>query len=155
MDKLILEFDHVFWDENVDWFNFIAERAGDWAQTLNIYKYFKRPILMMFNAEPNTYYFEDMSDKEVYECGMKVIRTMFPEAPEAVSYIRSNWNKDPFSKGTFTYIAAGSTPQDCLNIVKSIDDKLWLAGEYGYSTFIGTVNSAYISGENSAKEIVD
>ena len=155
MDKLILEFENVFWDEEVDWFNYIAERCGDWCQTLNIYKYFKRPILMMFNAEPNTHNFEDMADEEVLESGMKAIKDMFPNATKPINYIRTNWNKDPFAKGTFTYIAANSRPSDCEVLTKNIDSKVWFAGEYGYFDFIGTVNAALISGENSAKEIVE
>ena len=39
LDKLILEFDQVFWDKDYDWFNFVAENPGEWAQTLNYYKY--------------------------------------------------------------------------------------------------------------------
>eukprot|EP00347_Sterkiella_histriomuscorum_P023559 403334176 len=155
MDKLILEFEEVFWDTDVDWFNHISEIPGDWAQTLNIYKYMKRPILMMFNGEPNTHNFENMSDEEVYECGMKVIRNMFPNATEPISYVRTNWNKEQFSKGTFTYIAAGSSPDDCWEIAKPVDNKLFFAGEYAYPHFIGTVNSAMISGEISAKAVVD
>jgi hypothetical protein len=31
MDKLILEFERVFWDEEVDWFNHVSEIPGDWA----------------------------------------------------------------------------------------------------------------------------
>ncbi|CDW84613.1 amine oxidase [Stylonychia lemnae] len=154
MDKLILEFDKVFWDEETDWFNYIAERNGDWCQTLNIYKYFQRPILMMFNAEPNTHNFEDMTDEEVLASGMKVIRDMFPNATEPINYLRTNWNKEEFSKGTFSYIAANSKPEYCEVITRNIDSKIWFAGEYGYFDFIGTVNAALISGENSAKEIV-
>ena len=120
MDKLILEFEEVFWDKEVDWFNHVSEVPGDWAQTLNIYKYFKRPILMMFNGEPNTYNFENLSDEEVLESGMKVIRNMYPGAPSPLSYVRTNWNKDPFAKGTFSYVAAGSTPQDCIEVTKPI-----------------------------------
>ena len=70
----------------------------------------------MFNAEPNTNKFEDMSDQEVLESGMSVIRLMFPEAPEPINYIRTNWGKDHFARGSFTYIAAGSSPDDCKNI---------------------------------------
>ena len=38
MDKLVLEFDEVFWDEDTDWFNFVGENY-EWTQTLNLYKF--------------------------------------------------------------------------------------------------------------------
>lgn len=31
MDKLIIEFEHAFWDHDIDWFNYVAETPGDWA----------------------------------------------------------------------------------------------------------------------------
>lgn len=30
MDKLIIEFQEAFWDNETDWFNYIAEKPGDW-----------------------------------------------------------------------------------------------------------------------------
>ena len=71
---------------------------------------------------------------------------MFPEAPEPINYIRTNWGRDQFARGTFTYIAAGSSPDDCKNIAQNIGGKVWFAGEYAYPNCIGTVNSAAIAG---------
>ncbi len=31
MDKLILEFEQAFWDDETDWFNYISDTPGDWA----------------------------------------------------------------------------------------------------------------------------
>ena len=46
MDKLYLEFDAAFWDNNgiaestdPDWFNFINDGTTNWLQTLNVFKY--------------------------------------------------------------------------------------------------------------------
>jgi len=62
MDKLIIWFEEAFWPKEVDWFNCVNECPGDWAQTLNIYKYLDKPILLMFNADPNSDKFMTMND---------------------------------------------------------------------------------------------
>ena len=50
MDKLILEFSTVFWEQDADWLNYISDGDIKWSLTLNYYKYTQVPILMMFNT---------------------------------------------------------------------------------------------------------
>jgi len=51
MDKLWLEFPTAFWsnDLNADWIGYISETPGEWVETLNVYKYIQKPVLLMFN----------------------------------------------------------------------------------------------------------
>ncbi len=63
-DKLCLEFPEAFWfnDLENDWINYISDKPGQWAQTLNIYKYLKVPYLLMFNTGDAAKEFSDQSD---------------------------------------------------------------------------------------------
>ena len=45
-----------------------------------------------------------------------------------VGYIRTNWSKDPFSYGSYSYIAKGSKKSDIRALEKPIDNKLFFAG---------------------------
>lgn len=74
--------------------------------------------------------------------------------PKYKDYLRTNWSRDPFSYMCYTYVAAGSSPQDCDNISKNVDEKLWFAGEHTHFEFIGTVNSAYLSGQKAAEKLI-
>ncbi len=51
MDKLWLEFPSAFWtnDLNTDWIGYVSDVPGQWVETLNVYKYIKKPVLLMFN----------------------------------------------------------------------------------------------------------
>ena len=31
MDKLLLEFDTVFWDKDLDWLNYVSDIPGEWT----------------------------------------------------------------------------------------------------------------------------
>ena len=81
LDKLVLRFNHVFWDRDIDWFNYIAsiENRYDWTQTLNLYKFIKEPILVMFNCEPSAIRHSEESDEELLASGLGVLQTMFPQ----------------------------------------------------------------------------
>jgi hypothetical protein len=64
MDKLWLEFPTAFWvnDYNTDWITYISDTPGQWEETLNIYKYFKKPVLVMFNVGQSAKNFSKMTD---------------------------------------------------------------------------------------------
>lgn len=47
---------------------------------------------------------------------------------------------------SYTFMKVGSSPSDCKEIAKGIDNKLWFAGEHCQFNFIGTVHGAYMSG---------
>jgi hypothetical protein len=51
MDKLWLEFPTAFWtnDLNNDWISYVSDIPGQWVETLNVFKYIKKPVLLMFN----------------------------------------------------------------------------------------------------------
>ncbi|CDW72919.1 amine oxidase [Stylonychia lemnae] len=65
MDKLFLEFDHVFWDQNSTWFNHISDKGLKWIITANLFKYTGKPILMMFNIGREAIAFSEQSDERV------------------------------------------------------------------------------------------
>jgi hypothetical protein len=51
MDKLWFEFPTAFWtnDLNSDWISYASDIPGQWVETLKVYKYTKKPVLLMFN----------------------------------------------------------------------------------------------------------
>ena len=153
-DKLWLEFPEAFWTDDIenDWIFYISDKPGQWAQTLNIYKYLKVPVLHMFKIGEPAKYFGDQSDDFVCKSAMEVIRTWDPEAPEFINFKRSNWFSDPYAQGSWSYIKAGSTPDDCLAYQESesTDNKVFFAGEATNADMISTVHGAYISGVNAA-----
>lgn len=62
LEKFTIKFDHVFWNKNCDWFNYISEESYEWTQTFNNYKVTKEPILTMFNSERSSLRFAKLTD---------------------------------------------------------------------------------------------
>jgi len=77
LDKLWLEFDEVFWDEDVDVINWIDPVSpGHWAFWVNGYKIFGKPVLLGFSAGELAREFATKSDEELIESAMSAVRNM-------------------------------------------------------------------------------
>lgn len=68
-------------------------------------------------------------------------------------YIRSNWSRDPFSYGSYSYFAKGSARRDARTLAKPVDDQLFFAGEATHPRYNSTVHAAYESGLIAANAI--
>jgi len=70
-------------------------------------------------------------------------------------YIRTNWSEDPFSYGSYTYVAKGSRRRDHAALGQPIDDRLFFAGEATHPSYNSTVHAAYESGLIAAEAVMD
>ncbi|MFZ4078435.1 MAG: FAD-dependent oxidoreductase [Microbacteriaceae bacterium] len=77
LDKLWLEFDEVFWDEDVDVINWIdPDHPGHWPFWVNGYKIFGKPVLLGFNAGSVAREFSEKTDDELIASAMTAVATM-------------------------------------------------------------------------------
>lgn len=111
----------------------------------------------MFNIGDAAKGFASQSDEAVVQSAMEVIRSWYPDAPDFVNFKRSNWGADPYARGSWSFIKAGSTPDDCeaYQEGESTGNKVFFAGEATTADMIGTVHGAYISGLKAAQAAAD
>ncbi len=107
----------------------------------------------MFNIGDAAKGLAGQSDEAVLTSAMEAIRQWYPEAPDFVNYRRSNWSRDPYARGAWGFIKAGSTPDDCEVYAESesTGEKVFFAGEATTAEMIGTVHGAYITGVKAAQ----
>jgi hypothetical protein len=65
----------------------------------------------------------------------------------------TRWASDPFTHGSYSFPAVGSTPTDYENIAENVNGRLFFAGEATEPYHWGTVHGAYLSGIRAADEI--
>ena len=96
----------------------------------------------------------DWTDEMLIEDALNALKTMYGEkVGKVVSYARSNWLKDPYTVSAWCHMRVGSKFSDCEDIRKPVCNKVFFAGEHTYGEFIGTVNSAFISGIRAGEDI--
>lgn len=69
-------------------------------------------------------------------------------------YIRTNWSKDPYSYGSYSYVAKGARNKDRITIGESQNGRVFFAGEACDQKSGSGVHSAYQSGIKTADEIL-
>ena len=88
---------------------------------------------------------------------MAVIRKWYPNAPNYVSYKRSNWALDPYTLGSYSFVKAGANGEECESYQEheSTNHKVFFAGEGVSCDFIATVHGAYLTGIEAAKSAIN
>lgn len=85
----------------------------------------------------------------------RLSRTFAPQpVPAPVEVIVTRWKKDPFTKGTYSFVAPGTQPGDYDVMARRIGN-LHFAGEATCGTHPATVHGAYLSGLRAAEEVID
>ena len=73
--------------------------------------------------------------------------------PMPASSVRSEWTADPFSRGAFSYLPVGATPDNRAALRASVGDRIFFGGEATSTEAPGTVRGAISSGMRAAQEV--
>ena len=156
LDKLYLHFPSIFWEKEAALLGHLGENKGEWAEWLNIAHYTNEPILLGFNAATFAREVEGWSDQEIVDSAMATLRNIFgTNIPDPLDWQITRWADDPFSWGSYSYLKPGTDGETLIELGRSVDSKLFFAGEATSSDYQSTVHGAYLSGIRAAEEIWD
>lgn len=68
-------------------------------------------------------------------------------------HLISRWRQDPFSLGSYSYLATGSEPGDRRTLAEPAGQRLYFAGEATHGVYPATVHGAYLSGRQTAQQM--
>ena len=93
--------------------------------------------------------------KKYYKKIIEFIKKQFGDNIEKniIKLIHSSWGKDPYSKGAYSYALPGHNFERDL-LKKTLEKKVYFAGEATINKSYGTCHGAYISGNHAANEII-
>jgi monoamine oxidase len=70
-------------------------------------------------------------------------------------YLRTNWSRDPFSLGSYSYIARSASRADIRALARPVGTRLFFAGEATHPDYNSTVHAAFETGLDVADAVVD
>jgi len=168
MNKVYLEFKEPFWPDE-QWLSLMheGEEIGQWSIFLNVHKVFKDSgnenapaILMAFNSANYGKEIEGHSDEKIKKDAIEALDKVFGTPTNRVEIsdlaeepLITKWRSDPFSRGSYSYPSIHSTPSDYKELGKSVEHRLFFAGEATEPSFMGVVDGAFLSGIRVAEEI--
>ena len=93
--------------------------------------------------------------KKYYKKIIEFIKKQFGDNIEKniINLIHSSWGKDPYSKGAYSYALPGHNFERDL-LKKTLEKKVYFAGEATINKTYGTCHGAYISGNHAANKII-
>ncbi|XP_070534432.1 lysine-specific histone demethylase 2-like [Ptychodera flava] len=166
IEKVALKFPRRFWDKRVQGADFFGHIPSD-AKEKGLFGIFYdmtpkgnpdgSSILMSVISGDSVYTIQDMTDQEIREKCMQVLRAMFPQenVPDPTHYFVTRWSEEKYAKMAYSYVKLGCTGEAYDDMAESVNDKVFFAGEATNRQFPQTVTGAYLSGIREANKIID
>ncbi|MEM7117902.1 MAG: FAD-dependent oxidoreductase [Chloroflexota bacterium] len=158
-EKIALRFDKFYWPRAQQRFNYLS--TGDpslFHAWLNVGYYTGEPIIISYHAHRRARRINEMSDAELVAQVVEKMTLMFGDefgpVPEPVAYARTNWEGDPFSRGSYSFDSVGQLPNDRNVLAAGVNGRIFFAGEATHPHFYATVHGAYETGIRAAREII-
>uniref|UniRef100_A0A250Y1X5 Peroxisomal N(1)-acetyl-spermine/spermidine oxidase n=1 Tax=Castor canadensis TaxID=51338 RepID=A0A250Y1X5_CASCN len=177
-NKVFLEFEKPFWEPDCQLIQVVWEGASPLQDTAPALQdtWFKKLIgflvlpafksvhvLCGFIAGLESEFMETLSDEEVLLSLTQVLRkvTGNPQLPAPKSVLRSCWHSAPYTRGSYSYVAVGSTGADIDLLAQplpldstSAQLQILFAGEATHRTFYSTTHGALLSGWREADRLI-
>ncbi|KAM7227398.1 hypothetical protein CapIbe_021095 [Capra ibex] len=177
-NKIFLEFKEPFWEPDCQHIQVVWEDTSpleDAAPALHD-AWFKKLIgfwvlppfqashvLCGFIAGLESEFMETLSDEDVLRSLTKVLRrvTGNPRLPAPRSVLRSCWHSTPYTRGSYSYVAVGSSGDDMDRLAQPLPSdgkgaqlQVLFAGEATHRAFYSTTHGALLSGWREADRLV-
>ncbi|KAM3912604.1 peroxisomal N(1)-acetyl-spermine/spermidine oxidase-like [Leptodactylus fuscus] len=180
-NKILLEFEKPFWDPNTTYIQTVWEGDSpltepnkdlkqNWVRKLSGCVVLEPPgqlghVLCCFIAGKESEFMETLTDEEILSSMTDLFRKMTgnPELPPPISILRSQWHSQPYTGGSYSYVAVGSSGIDVNNLAEPLPtDKealkpmqVLFAGEATERNYYSTTHGALMTGWREAQRLID
>ncbi|XP_078489110.1 lysine-specific histone demethylase 1A [Ciona intestinalis] len=173
LNKVVLCFDRNFWESaSANLFGHIGATTSSRGELFLFWAIYRAPVLIALVAGKSANVMEHVGDGVVLSRAIAVLKGIFgPEnVPDPVNYTVTRWGSDPWAKGSYSYVAVGSSGDDYDVMACPVDGagasyeqmmsssgnpRLFFAGEHTMRNYPATVHGALLSGFREAARITD
>uniref|UniRef100_A0A914V4G9 Amine oxidase domain-containing protein n=1 Tax=Plectus sambesii TaxID=2011161 RepID=A0A914V4G9_9BILA len=163
LNKVVLCFDRVFWDQTGNLFGHTNESTLSRGEMFLFWSIYDAPVLIALIAGQSADMVEKMADDIIIKRCMAVLTSIFGNTvpPEPTEAMVTRWRSDPFARGSYSYVATEATGDDydilAAPVVPTGQDlpRLFFAGEHTLRNYPATVHGALLSGLREAGRIGD
>jgi polyamine oxidase len=153
-NKVVLAFDEPFWPEDVHVLGLVGDQPL--THVVNGLPFTEEPLLIGLLGGSAAREREALSDRDTVADALAALSAAFEtELPDPAGALITRWAGDPFARGSYSYPAVGSTPEDRTILAEPIDDRVYFAGEATNAEYFGTVHGAFLSGTGAAERLLD
>lgn len=160
LNKVVMEFPEVFWDDGIDYFGATAEvrdQRGRCFMFWNVKKTVGAPVLIALLVGKAAIDGQNICSSDHVGHALLVLRKLFGEdkVPDPVASVVTDWGRDPYSYGAYSYVAVGSSGEDYDILGRPVENCVFFAGEATCKEHPDTVGGAMLSGLREAIRIIN
>jgi lysine-specific histone demethylase 1 len=176
LNKVVLCFDRVFWDPNANLFGHVASTTASRGELFLFWNLYKAPVLLALVAGEAAAIMENVSDDVIIGRSIAVLKGIFGNnaVPQPKEAVVTRWRADPWSRGSYSFVAAGSSGSDYEVMATPVSTpqpppssttgtqplassapRVFFAGEHTIRNYPATVHGAFLSGLREAGRIAD
>lgn len=174
LNKVVLCFDRVFWDPNTNLFGHVGSTTANRGELFLFWNLYKSPVLIALVAGEAANKLEDVSDEIIVGSAIAVLKGIFGSSavPQPKETVVTRWKSDEWSRGSYSYVAAGSSGNDYDLMASPVapplvtgmapgtpsppnPPRVFFAGEHTIRNYPATVHGALLSGLREAGRIAD
>ena len=153
--KLAIKFNDQFWDDDVQYYYTVVKQNGRWPIWMNYRTFSDEKILLGLCVGEYALKADLMSDKEILEDALEVLKTVWEDDVGSVKkIIRTSWLTEPYFKGAYSFPSTQSSEEDFENFSESLNDQIYFCGEHTNLQYLATTHGALMSGIRAAKEVI-
>lgn len=154
LNAIVLKFPRFFWPNDKMLIFLPSKDKLPISTFFNLGYALDQPFILAYTGGDVGKALEDLSDKELINIIMQQFKRYFSQnIPEPENFFITRWLQDPFSKGSYSYLPVGATPEDYDKLAKPATKRIFFAGEATHQQFPATTHGAYLSGMREAERI--
>lgn len=154
-EKVVLRFPTRFWDDDVYAIRQQGPEGRWWHSWYDLTPLHGTPTLLTFAAGLAARETRTWNEERVVDSVLAQLRRLYGDRVERPTSVHiTNWQDDPFARGSYAFMTVGSTTADHDDLATPVGGVLHLAGEATWTEDPATVPAALRSGHRAASNIL-
>lgn len=164
LNKVVLVFEKIFWNLNNHLFGNIPQSTENRGELFLFTSVTQKPVLVAYIAGEAADKLEKTDDEIIKNKCLDILTNMYNMVlPPLVDYFITRWKSDPWSQGSYSYVAKGATGLDFDILAEPVKypssdtniPRLFFAGEHTIRKYPSTVHGALLSGLRESAKIAN
>lgn len=155
--KIFFQFppNETFWDKSTEFFLYASKTRGYYPVWQSLDHDLFHPgsgLIFATVVGDQSRRIERLTDEEVKQEALGVLRDMFGDIPEPTAFYFPRWGSTPWSYGSFSNMPPGMTIENHQNLRANIG-RVWFAGEHISTNYFGFLQGAWFEGRKSGEKV--
>ena len=152
LDKVFLSYDSAWWPAAANQLGTIGQPLANTVSVFPLSKLTGTPLAVGFTGGPYAAGLEKAGPAAMTAAVVERLRAGFGTAATPVASEQTNWRKDPFTRGSYSYLTPQSGYSDREALGK-LNGRLILAGEHTSIDRPATMDGAWLAGKTAAARL--